>query len=110
MRVLTTALVLVVGGFVAASCDDGLTVYSLLGQTYDEANDCLAVEAVIDVVEGTADTSCGEVSCLRSVETGSTFITRECAAPASLYEDHTDDGDAVCEAALAAYDRGATCD
>lgn len=108
MRVAAASVLL--GCLAAAGCDDDLVVYSLLGRTYDEVNDCLAEEAVIDVVEGTADTSCGEVSCLRSVETGSTFITTECAAPAALYEDHTDDGDAVCQAALAAYEGGATCD
>jgi hypothetical protein len=44
------------------------------------------------------------VRCIRSLETGTTYLSTICEAP-ELYDDLTDAGDPVCALALEAYER-----
>lgn len=87
-----------------AGCDN-LETFVLSGQYYDEEADCLGEDLVIDVIEGTADGTCEGVRCLRSLETGTTYVSAICEVP-EPYEDLTDAGDELCALALAAYERG----
>jgi len=88
----------------AASGCTNLEVYSLQGQQYDEAGDCLGVSEVIDLVEGKAEGTCDGVKCIQSEETGLLWVTPNCEVP-ELYVDLTDDSGA-CADALAAFERG----
>lgn len=91
-------------GWVSAGCSEPLLVYTFEGQHYDEQNDCLAEELVIDVIEGEATGTCEGVRCIRSVENGDHYVTDACEVP-ELYEDLTDAEDGPCALALAAYER-----
>lgn len=86
------------------SCTN-LEVYSLQGQQYDVAGDCLGPSEVIDIIEGTAEGSCDGVKCIQSEETKLFWVTPNCEVP-DLYVDLTDEEDGPCAAALAAYERG----
>lgn len=87
-----------------SSCTN-LEVYSLQGQLYDVAGDCLGESEVIDIIEGTSEGTCDGVKCIMSEETNLFWVTPNCEVP-DLYVDLTDQEDGPCAAALAAYERG----
>lgn len=102
---LTRAVLLVwLGSAGALAGCTNIETFVLSGQYYDEAADCLGEDLVIDVIEGTADGTCEGVRCIRSLETGTTYLSTICEAP-ELYDDLTDAGDPVCALALEAYER-----
>lgn len=92
------------GAAMAGGCTN-LEVYSLQGQLYDVAGDCLGPSEVIDIIEGKAEDTCDGVKCIRSEETDLFWVTPNCEAP-DLYVDLTDQEDGPCAAALAAFERG----
>ncbi|NUP11494.1 MAG: hypothetical protein HOW73_36070 [Polyangiaceae bacterium] len=95
---------LLLGLCFAFACSD-LKTYALSGQAYDEANDCLEEDLVIDVIEGEASGTCEGVRCIRSLETGTYYVTSHCEVP-TAYEDLTDQDEGPCALALAAYELG----
>lgn len=100
---LGAALIL---GWAAGGCGDALKAYPLSGQYYDAEQDCLGENLVIDVIEGEDPGTCDEeVRCIQSRETGERYLSAICEVPA-LYEDLTDAGDELCDAAFAAGELG----
>jgi hypothetical protein len=97
------AAALVVAG--STACSDALITYPLEGRLYDEMNDCLDPEGVLDVIEGEAVGTCEGVRCFQSKESGDYLVTAQCEPPPG-YDDRTDEVGGTCEKALAAYARG----
>jgi len=91
------------------ACRDPLLVYALSGRHYDEAEDCLGEDLVIDVIEGEVSGTCEGVRCIRSEETGDHYVTAACDVP-ELYEDLTDQAEGPCADALAAYQAEQFCE
>ena len=74
-------------------------------QKFDDTDQCLLPESVIDVIRGTATGTCQGVRCFEGSD-GTAYISGECVAPPT-YVDHTSDmTDAKCQAALHAYALG----
>jgi len=101
-HVVAAALV-IVG---STACSDALITYALEGRLYDEERNCLDPEGVLDVIEGEAKGTCEGVRCFQSKESGDYLVTAQCELPEDLYDDRTDDLDATCDKALAAYALG----
>src|SRR5688500_7104821 len=92
------------GLLLVAGCENRSS-YALSGQYYDEENDCLGEDLVVDVIDGEAEGTCDGVRCIRSLETGEHYVTANCEVP-EFYEDLTEAEEGPCFLALAAYERG----